>query len=937
VPDSVRQAANPPSGAARPGASSDQSGKGVKFSASDSLVIVTPRDSADHGTLHGQAQMSYRQATMKAGTIEMNFETSVLQAFGSPSDTAQSRPTFQRGQGQGQGQSFTGKTLSYSLQTKRGRVVTARTQRQEGYVEGNAVKVFEDSTLFVRDGTYTTCNCPPGETPSYSLRSNQMKVEEKWVYTGPIQLFLFEIPTPLWLPFGVLPNVSGRRSGPLAPSYGQDPERGLFLRDLGWYFALNAFTDLQLRGSIWSGGSFEVNPIFRYDKRYNYNGQIDFTYRRTRIGEEEDPDFTNRHRGQLRWSHNQNLSPTARLRGNINLATSTDFARQNSNDFDDAVSQEISSDVQYRKNWPGGGQNLSLNVNQRQQLQSGDVSLTLPSLTFSQRSFKPFEVEQAVGEERWYEKITTRYNLSLDNSYSFRPRDPEQIRARGDTVLADSLENANITDIAWYEALVNRRKFRLATGNDELFDFQATHRIPISASFRANRYNLNLSPSVNYNSDWRISTVRRSVDLDPSEVDQDTVDIRENTEERRVTGFYARREFSTSLSANTEVFGTFPVRAGPLEGLRHRMTPSLSFNFQPNFNAPFWGRTRTLRFDNGDPVIDDQTGEPIRYDILNGNRVRGSIEQRTLSFSLDNEFETKYVQVDSTGERSEETIKLLDLDLTSVSYNFTADSLKLSDIGLRARTTIRDFRLSSRMTFSPYALRPVGSGDDRRFRRVSQFMFTESPLTPVRLTRFNLSLSNSFEGGGGSSGVGIRPGQRSRPGSGGRREGQRRGSQEPSQSANTSTSGPKGYLDMSIPWSLSFNFNYGFRKPRKRIENQNASLDAQFSLDLTPKWSIEGRTGYDLVQNEITTTSINMSRDIGRCSCWVMSFSWVPFGARQSFSFNLQVKSGQLSQLLRLNIPRTGSEGPLGGFGNRLQQTAGGLVGGGGRGGRSFR
>ncbi len=940
IPDSVRQSQPSASGAARPTASSEDAA-GVEFTASDSLVIVTPEDTADHGTLHGQAQMSYQGATLKAGTIEMNFETSVMKAFGSPSDTAQTRPTFQRGggqqgSGQGGGQSFTGETLSYSLRTERGRVVTARTQQQNGYVEGDAVKVFEDSTLFVQDGTYTTCDCPPGETPSYSLRSSRMKVDGRWVYTGPIHLYLFDIPTPLWLPFGFLPNVSGRRSGPLAPNYGQDREKGLFLRNWGWYFAMNAYTDLQLQASVWSKGSFEVNPIFRYRKRYNYNGRVDLTYRRTQIGEEEDPDFTNRHRGQLKWQHSQDLSPTASLQGNINLATSTDFARRNSNNYNDAVSQEISSNLRYSKSWPGSGKNLSVSANQRQQLQSGEVSMTLPSLDFSQRRFKPFEVEQAVGDDRWFEKITTSYDLSVENSYSFSPRDIEQIRSRGDSLLADSLENANISQITWYEALVNRRDYQLATGDDELFDFSATHQIPVSTSFRVNRYNLSLSPNFSYNSDWRISTIRQVVNVDPDTTSLDTINVDRYTEEQRVSGFYARREFSTGISANTELYGLFPIRVGPFQGLRHRMSPSLSFSYSPNFNAPFWGQTRRLRDANGDPVLNEQ-GEPIRYDILNGNRVRGSNEQRTLSFRLGNELETKRVSVDSTGETDEEKIKLLDFDLDT-SYNFTADAFKLSNIGLQARTTIRDFSVRSSMTFSPYALRLTEDQDEQRYQRVDRYMFTENPITPVRLTRFSLNLSSSFDGEGGSSGVGTRPGLQSggrgttgRPGS--QRSGQgrssgRAGSQQGGPASDARS--PQGYLETNIPWTLSFDFNYSFRKPRKQIESQTATVNTQFSFDVTPRWSLEGRTGYDLVQNEVATTSINLNRDIGRCRCWVMSFSWVPFGSRQSYSFSLQVKSGKLSQLLRLQIPNSGQGGPLGGFGNRLRNTAGSVAGGAG-------
>lgn len=889
------------------------------------MVIVTPPDSVDRGAVYGRAEMSYKEASLKSQTIEMNFETSVLRASGAPVDTASfSRPTFQRGSNQ----SFTGETLSFNLRTQRGRVVAARTQQKDGYVQGNTVKVFEDSTLFVQEGSYTTCNCPPGETPSYSLRSDKMKVQDRWIYTGPIHLYLFNIPTPLWLPFGFLPNVTGRRSGPLSPRYGQDPRKGLFLRDWGWYFALNDYTDLQLQASVWSKGSYEVNPIFRYTKRYEYNGRLDLTYQRTRIGEKEDPNFTNRHRGQLRWSHSQDLSPTASIRGNVNLVTSSDFARRNSDNYNDAVRQEISSNLRYSKNWPSGGKNLSLNLSQRQNLQSGQVSMTLPSFNFSQRSFKPFEVTQAVGGNRWYEKITTSYSFSLDNSYSFQPRDPNNLRVRGDSTLADSVARA---DIKWYEALVDRNKYKLATGNEEPFDLEARHQIPLSASFRINRYNLSLSPNVRYSSNWHINTQRRFIRRDTVQLSDDSIRVDEESVTRSVRGFYARRDISTGLSANTELYGLFPVTVGPFEGLRHRMSPSLSFRYRPNFNDPFWGRTRTLTYENGDPVIDDRTGKPARYDILRGSRVRGSNEQRSLNFSLDNELETKYVRVDSTGETDEEKIKLLDFDL-GTSYNFAADSLKMSDIDLRARTTIRDFSVRTSMTFSPYSLRSQTFNDGTvRYSRANEYMFADNPLTPVRLTNFRFNISSSFRGGNRSASSNVsRPGQ-SPPGAPGRgpAAGQRLPSQARRGQPQTSNdpSGRKGYLDTNIPWSLNFDFSYSFRKPGKRIENQDATLNGSFSLDVTPLWSLRGRSGYDLIDNELATTSINVSRDLG---CWVMSFNWVPFGSYQSYSFNLQVKSGQLSQLLQLQLPNSGGDNRLGGFGSRLRGTVGNLGRGGG-------
>jgi len=899
-------AAEAPADTASGSASSE---KAVDFSARDSLVIRTDTSGQDYGTLHGEAQMSYQGASLKAQTIEMNFQSSTLKAKGPPADSVGGqRALFQQGGGGGSagassggggGQSFTGDVLSYNLGTKRGRVVAARTQRQDGYVEGNAVKVFEDSTLFVQDGTYTTCDCPPGKTPSYSLRSDEMKLADRWVYTGPIQLFLFNVPTPLWLPFGFLPNVSGRRSGPLPPQYGED-RRGFYLRNWGWYFALNEYTDLTIEAGVWSQGSYEIRPRFRYNKRYSYNGNLQVTYRRERIGEEADPNFQNRQQGQLRWSHSQDLSPTASINGDINLATSSDFAQRNSDDYDDAVRQDLSSSLNYRKRWPNGGRSLNISASQQQQFQSGNVNLTLPNLGFSQNSFKPFQNEQRIGDKRWYEKLTTSYNLDVQNNYQFRPRDPADLRRGGtpaDSALADSIERA---DIDWYEALVDRRKYELATGNDRLYDFQATHTIPLNLTYRIDRYNLSLTPSIRYNSDWRINTTRRTALRDSTGGVGDIV-------ERTEPGFYARHDFSTSLSSSSELYGTFPVGVGPFQGLRHRLSPSLSMNYRPNFNNPFWGRTRPLRFEDGTPVIaDSATGEVRRYDILGGGRANRSTQQWSLNFSLGNVFETKRIRTDTTGQTREEKITLLNLNVSGLSYNFAADSFRVGNsISLDARTNIDPFDISLRSTFSPYALRPVQQGNRRFFRRVDRLMIAESPWTPARLTDFQFSVGARFSSE-------ENPGFSRRTNETGRASGSDRGRARSS------------LTELNVPWSLDLNFNYGLRRPQKEITNRRATLSADFDLNVTPLWRVSGNTGYDFIQGKVATTQLSIQRNLG---CWDMSFTWVPFGRFQKYGFNLQVSSGQLSQLLRLQIPNKGGEGRFGGFGQQLRGAAQGAAG----------
>lgn len=947
--DTTRQRRNRPSASrsdrASGATSSDQNPNAVSFSAQDSLVVRTDSAGNDNSTLYGESEMSYQETSLKARIITLNFQTGTLQAEGSPSDTAEGgRPIFEQGSG-GEGsrsqsgggfgggnQSFTGKALSYNLNTKRGRVVTARTQQRDALIQGGAVKMYEDSTLFVQEGSYTTCNCPPGVTPSYSLRSDEMKVQDEWVYTKSIRLFLFNVPTPLWLPFGVLPNSSGRRSGPLAPEYGED-RRGFFLKDMGWYFALNSFTDLTIRGTLWSKGSYEIRPRFRYRKRNAYNGDLRLTYRRVRIGEEEDPNPTRRHEGEIQWTHSQDLSPTARISGDVNLTTSGDFSQRNSDNFEDAVQQDISSSVNYRKTWAGGARQINLNVRQNQQFQSGDVSLTLPNLGFSQNTFKPFKQQQRVGEERWYEKLQTSYELDVNNTYDFRPRDPDRLRQRGDTTLANSIEQA---DIDWFEALVNRDKFELATGDDQIYDFEATHRVPLNMNFRLDRYNLTITPSFDYTSDWLISTKRLVAQRDS------TGGVGEIVEQTQ-PDFFARQEFNTSLSASSEIFGTFPVALGSFRGLRHRMSPSLSGNFRPNFNAPFWGETRRIRFADGTPVPKDALDQTSRFSIVDGSRVRNSTEQRSVNFSLRNVFETKRVRVDSTGEEQTEKITLLNLDLRGLSYNFAADSFQVGrNIRLNARTRFNTFNISAQSTFSPYALERRQVGEDRfEFRAVDQLMITESPLTPARLTRFRLNVSADFSSddrGGARSDSRRHRGRSRRPSRSSRIQSGQRSTQNASRGhSSQGPSRPSSLTELDIPWSLSFDFNYSFRKPQKEVTNRDATIGADFSFSVTPRWSVQGNTGYDIIDKEVSTTRLSINRSLG-CGCWDMSFSWVPFGRFQQFGFNLQVSSGRLSQLLQLQVPNEGGEGRFGGVGDNLINTAQGAASGrGGRGGRRRR
>ncbi len=823
----------------------------IRFSAKDSLIISF-RDGNDVGNLYNYAKIAYKEAELYAFRIDMLFDQEELRASGLQSDSgAVGRPSFTQGE-----ETFEGAEIAFNAATERGRVTGARTTLDEGFIRADVVKVGEDSTLYIAEGAYTTCECL--DDPSYSLRSDKMKVvNQEWIYTGPIRLYLFNIPTPLWLPFGFVPAQEGRRSGPLPPRYGED-ERGFYLRNWGWYQAINDYMDAQLEFGLWTRGSFQVTPQFRYAKRYRYSGQIVVDYLQNRNGEKGDPDFSEFGTGRLRWTHNQELSPTARLRANIDLSSSS-YLRTSSEQYDDRVRQTVQSSAGFSKTWRNAGRNLSLNLSHQQNLDNGSVRVVLPSLTFRQNTRKPFARAQGGGRDRWYERITYDYSLNADNRYNFVPNES--------------------TDIAWYEALVSPSKYREATGGSEPFAFKAAHRMNIGAGLPALSRTLpiHIVPNIRYTEDWFIQTERRRLDDEGRLAVEKTPD------------FLALRQFSTGVSANTTFYGIFPFRIGPLDGLRHTVRPSTSFSYQPDFYADAWGYTASYT---------DANGANQRYALVPGVQRSG---QKSMRFSVDNVFETRYVSADSAGAEQRKVVQLLNMGLAT-GYNFAADSMKLGDLRMNARTRIaRNLSLNAGATFSPYAL------NAERTRVVSQSLFSERPWFPLRTTSFRASLNTSFQ----SKQTGP-----ARPFNQLRSRNLPAGANIPGGGlpiGNGAFGSPysgaaDSYADFAIPWSLRLDFSYNYAKPLGE-SRRTAAVNANVDFNLTPNWKVQGRSGYDFEAKKLIYTSLSVFRDF---DCWEMAINWVPFGPYQSYSFDLHVKSGQLRDLLRLRQPRSDVRGRFG-------------------------
>lgn len=839
----------------------------IEFSARDSLVLHFGSDLGDRGVLTGNASVSYEGIRLTAHFVDLLFEQDELVAYGISTDSGQvGSPVFSEGS-----ETITGARLAYNMVTGRGRVTAARTQFEEGFIQAGIAKVREDSTIFIRDGLYTTCNCGPDETPSYSLRARRMKiVDQKWVYTGPIQLFIFNIPMPIWLPFGFLPYQEGRRSGPLPPQYGED-ERGFFLKNWGWYLALNDKMDAQIRLGIWTRGSWQINPSFRYNQRDGYSGNLNVDFLRERSGERNDPDLVTRRTLSVRWSHSQTFSPTSRLSANVNL-TSSSYLRTVSDQYTDNIRQSIGSSIQYNRTLRGG-RSISVNIRQQQVLSTGSVDLSFPQFSFSQTTKSPFKREVGGRNQLWYERLQYSISSRVNNRYEFRPISDEKLIANGDT-----LANGQPVSYPWYEALFDEEKYRIATGRDEgRFRFNATHRVPISAPFAIQRLpllgqlRLNLSPNINYSEEWFISTERQKLNSAGQ------------TETIPEQGFFSLRQFNAGVSANTTIYGLFPVKVGSYRGLRHTVRPRVGFSYRPDFSSDIWGYTRTLLDDTGQAVVDTlESGiTPRRYPIVRG--VQSGL-QNSISFGLDNTFETKKINIDSTGSDQTRVLKLLTVNLSG-SYNFAADSLRMSSIRVSARTNILGkMNVNFSSTFSPYKLNPDGR------RMINDFVFSLRNFAFARLTQLSVRGSMRLRGQLRSTTTADSP-----------------PSQMPQFGATSFATGGManqfpsvGGLGGSQDWSLDLSFVYQISRPQ-RILRRSATVNAGFHFGLTPTWRVRGQTGYDFEQKKIVTTSLNLSKEF---ECWNMGFRWIPFGVFQSWGFDLHVKSGRLAEFLRFQQPR---------------------------------
>ena len=593
--------------------------------------------------LYGKAEINYDGIKINAGFIKIDWNTNIITAKPSKDSLGNNidKPIFSEN-----GSSFSANEIKYNLKSKKGVIKKITSKEGEGYILGKIVKKTEDDIFYFHKGDYTTCNA---EKPHFSIRSNKIKViPSKKIITGPAHLRIFNIPTPLFLPFGYFPNNDKKSSGLIIPSYGESNNLGFFLKDGGYYITLNDKMDLSIKGDLYSKGSWGLKSLFRYKKRYKYSGNLNISYGNMINSEKGLPDYSVKKDFFIRWNHQQDpkLNPSVLFSANVNAGSST-FHRNNSYDSNDFLSNTFQSSISLSKKWAGTPFNISSNLRHSQNTQTKIVNLSLPDIAFNMNRIFPFKGINK-NKNNWYDKIGLSYVLNLKNDIS----------------IADSL-------------LFTKKSL-------DKFRNGIKHTIPISTSVKVLKFFV-LSPRINLTERWYVNKINKTWDNDNELIITDTL-----------KQFTRAGDYNFSTTLKTNIYGLVQFKKSKIAAIRHVITPNLSFTYKPDFS--------NNNYNYYQEVQSSINGDTQKYSITQngifGSPARG--RNGNLNVNLSNILEMKVRSNNDSIEKLNK-IKIFENINIGSSYNLFADSLKINDVIINGRTRILDIiDLNFNSRYDPY-------------------------------------------------------------------------------------------------------------------------------------------------------------------------------------------------------------------------------------------
>lgn len=650
----------------------------VNYSATDSIAIDLTQKRV---YMYNDSKIKMDDIELESGFISISFQEKLLHAesLKDSSEKETQYPIFKE-----KGTEYKSKSVDYNFDSKKGLIKGVFTKEGEGFLHGKEVKKVDDKTMFISGGQFTTCDL---EHPHFAINFSKAKaVTQDKIVTGPAWFSIMDIPLPLAIPFGYFPFTDQEKSGFLMPIYGYAQNRGYYLRNVGWYFAVNDYFDLALQADIYTNWSWAGNLKSNYNKRYKYQGGFELRYEINKTGISNTPSFNEQTDFRFRWSHNQDpkANPNSNFSANVNLVSSTfnQYAVSTSDYFNNTTTSSIAYSTRF-----GDKISFTANLGENYNVNTGAISLDLPSISLSTSQFYPFRRKKAKGSKKWYEDITLSYRTSLMNS------------------------------INTYDSLLLKKEVFRNMRNGML------HSIPIQSNIKAFKH-FNWTNSINYTERWYLNSTAKQYNPSTDMVDKDTI-----------MGFIANRDVNFSSSLNTRIYGMFNFKKGYIRAIRHVVNPSISFNYTPNFSNPSLGFYNFYFDKQGNKVFYSKT-----EDGLFGSPPSG--ESGVVGFSIGNNLEMK---VKSSKDSITGTSKIILLESFSLSsgYDLAKDSVNWQPLRLNARTTLfKKLIINFNASYTPYAMDSLG-------RLTNELLINkEDKLFKRQNSQWDLNLGWQFSGKG---------------------------------------------------------------------------------------------------------------------------------------------------------------------------------------------
>jgi len=798
--------------------------------------------------LYKKAWFEYGKMRLDADRIVIDWKNSELYAYGIADSVGvvSGNPFFKDGNSVYEIR----KEMRYNFKTQKAIIKDVVTEQQDGVLRGETIKKTEDGSVFLEHGYYTTCKLTK---PHWHISSSKIKsISGKQVVSGPFNLYFNGIPTPLGLPFGLIPDTPEEKaSGIIFPSYGREQVRGLSLRELGYYFAFNDYIHLRVTGDVYSKGGWGIKSQSMYTKKYRYSGGFNMDFQKF-ISPETELIPLNYNTFRVQWNHSPITRGTGRFSASVNAGSTSYFNNViNPNNFANNVTGDLSSNISYSKTFAGTPFSMSANLRHSQSVQTGEVRLDLPTIGINMNRQNPFENVK-------FEPLKTlniAWNFNLQNSITNR------VNTFGQSTPVDGPETIPFN--------LDNFGLLLKNGNNG-----ARNTIPISSNFSLFKY-FTGTASANYTELWYMQRYNYSYNSTTEKVGQ----VKEDGFNR--VGFY-----NTSFAMNTNFYGFYNFKpSGKLQTIRHHMAPTVGFNFNPDFSDPAYGYYQEIQT--------DKSGRIARFSrhqgLIFGDAPLG--ESRALSLGLRNVVEAKIkTQTDST-EGEFKKIPLLESFNFNTAYNFAADSFQLSPIQISARTTLFEQKLSVNVnsTIDPYAtLSSLESDGTVRYSSSKEFAWKKGQgIGTIRSASLNLNASLNPQNGKNPGEVRDELTQDFI---------QRGGAMNAfvENEINRIVADPSQYIDWDIPWNLTVGYNLAYARQVNNTTNITQAMNVSGDLSISEKWKVNFNTGYNFDSKEITQTMIGIARDL---HCWQMNVNWVPFGRFTSYNIDIRVKSSILQDL----------------------------------------